>query len=450
MIDLFFSFLSLLEDGLWSYIGFPMIMILGIYLTFKFKFAQIRYFPAVVKTFFSFLTAPRGNDKGVHPLQAFFACFAGCVGIGNIVAICTAVQVGGPGALFWIWLTALVSMPLKYSEVYLGMRYRVSDGKGGYNGGPMYFLQKVFKNAWIPKLICVLLCIYGVEVYQFSVMNESISTNFGLHPILVTAVLLGLVIYASSGGVNRVGKISSLLVPLFIVCYLGMGAWVLIQNITLIPALISEVFASAFTGHAATGGFLGSTFLLAASQGIRRGCYTSDVGVGYASIIHTESSNTVAEKQASLTIFDIFADTFTVCTTSILLILTTGVWKEPIHESMLVQTALGQYFPYMNFFMPFFLFLLGYTTVIAYLCVGLKCADFLSPKRGRYIFYGVAAISLTLFSFAGTQQAMSVMSVTQALLLVINLSGIYLMRNEISFNIAEPQPQPSRVTQVVS
>lgn len=442
MLDTLFTFLGHVEDNLWSYLGFPMIMILGIYFSFKFKFAQIRHFPSVVKTFVSFLTAPRGDDRGVHPLQAFFACFAGCVGIGNIVAICTAVQVGGPGALFWIWLTAIVSMPLKYSEVYLGMRYRVSDGKGGYNGGPMYFLQKVFKNSWIPKLVSFLLCIYGIEVYQFSVMNESISTNFNLNPYLVTAVLLFLVIFASSGGVNRVGKISSWLVPLFIICYLAMGGWVLLANITLLPQVFKQVFISAFTGEAAMGAFVGSSIMLAASQGIRRGCYTSDVGVGYASIIHSESSVTVPERQASLAIFDIFADTFTVCTTSIMIILTTGVWKEPLHESMLVQTALGMYFPYMNFFMPFFLFLLGYTTVIAYFCVGLKCADFLSPKKGKYYFYAIATVSLTLFSFLGTTQAMSIMSITQALLLLINLTGIYFLRNEVSFKLTATTEHP--------
>ena len=416
---------------------FPLLMFLGAYLSFKSKFVQIRKFPLVLKTFLCFFKVRTvcEQERGVHPIKAFFACIGGCVGIGNIVAICTAVQIGGPGALLWIWITAVVGMILKYSEVYLGLRYRIVNPNGGYSGGPMYYLKKVFKSTWIPQAVCILLCIYGVEVYQFSVMTNSISMNFDVNPLIVTGALLLLVIYAVSGGVARVGEISGALIPAFILCYLGMGLWVLWQNLPLIPTLFLQVFSSAFTGHAATGAFVGSGLMLTLSQGIKRGCYTGDVGIGYASIIHSESSAKIPEKQASLAIFDIFLDTFTICTTSIFVILLTGVWKEPMHESLLVQTALSKYFPYMNFFMPFFLFLLGYSTIIAYFCVGLKCAEFLSPKNGKIIYYVYGVVALTIFSFVETSQALLIMSLTQVLLLFINLYGFWKLQNEISFNL---------------
>ena len=428
--------LGLIEEVLWSYFGVPLILLLGIYLTIKSRFFQIRRLPAVFKTFIGYLRFRTDKDqRGVHPLKAFFAAVGGCVGIGNIVGICTAVQLGGPGALFWIWVTALAGMIIKYSEVFLGMRHRIANGNGGYHGGPMYFLEKAFKNSWIPKLVCLLLCVYGVEVYQFSVISTSITANLGLNSYLVIAVLLLLVVFAGSGGVRRVGSISSKSLPIFVFIYVSMGAWVLFNHLDIIPSMIYQVFNSAFNGHAAVGGFAGAGIMAAMSHGIRRGCYSGDIGVGYASVIHSETSVQVAERQASLAIFDIFLDTFIVCTTSLFLILATGVWQEPMEAGMMVQTALSGYFPFMNYFMPLFLFMLGYNTINAYFCVGLKCADHLAPRWGRSLYYGYSIAALLLFSFMGTSEAQAVMAIAGVSLLILNGIGIFLLRHELSFNL---------------
>lgn len=439
MLTLISEQLEGLENFLWTFLGVPLVVFLGLYLSIKSNFIQIRHLPFVFKTFFGFLKFRGKESTGVHPLKAFFAAVGGCVGIGNIVAICTAIQFGGPGALFWIWMTALAGMILKYSEVYLGIRYRISNGDNGYNGGPMYFLQRAFKGQWIAYTVCILLCIYGVEVYQFSVISNSITTNWGWNPYLVIGLLLLLVIFAGSGGVRRVGSISSASLPIFVLVYVSMGLWVLAHNLSALPAVFKLIFTSAFTGHAAVGGFVGATLMSAISHGIRRGCYTGDIGVGYASVIHSETSVQVPEKQASLAIFDIFLDTFIVCTTSIMLILTTGIWQEPLEAGMLVQSVLGEYFPYMHFFMPLFLFMLGYNTINAYFCVGLKCAEYLSPRFGRSTYYLYAVGALILFSFMGTNQAQTVMALAGVCLLIINSCGIFLLRHEISFNIKSPE-----------
>lgn len=444
MLAEFTQQLDLIENFLWTYLGVPIVGFLGLYLTIKSNFFQIRHLPTVFKTFFGFFRVRNtGSERGVHPLKAFFAAVGGCVGIGNIVGICTAVQLGGPGALFWIWMTAIAGMIFKYSEVYLGVRYRVPNGRGGYNGGPMYFLTRVFKQRWIPQLVCLLLCIYGVEVYQFSVITTSITTNWGINSYIVIATLLALVIFAGSGGVRRVGNISSKSLPVFVFIYVGMGMWVLLNNLSVLPEVIKEIFISAFTGHAAVGGFAGAGIMTAMSHGIRRGCYTGDIGVGYASVIHSESSAQVPEKQAALAIFDIFLDTFIVCSTSLFLILATGIWQEPIEAGMLVQIALGQYFPYMHFFMPFFLFLLGYNTINAYFCVGIKCAEILAPSWGRLLYYGYAVTALLLFSFLGTGQAQTVMAIAGVSLLIINGCGIFMLRHEISFNLTSETEIPT-------
>lgn len=446
--------LDVIENLLWTFMGVPLVIFLGLYLSVKSQFFQIRHFPKVLKNFFSFFKVrSTGHEMGIHPLKAFFAAVGGCVGIGNIVAICTAVQIGGPGAIFWIWMTAIAGMIIKYSEVYLGIKHRVANENGGYDGGPMYFLKRAFKWGWVPTLVTVLLCIYGVEVYIFSVITTSVTTNWGFNSYAVIAILLGLVIFAGSGGVRRVGSISSKSLPIFVFIYVGMGMWVLLNNLPALPGVFREIFGSAFSGHAALGGFAGAGLITTMSNGIRRGCYTGDIGIGYASVIHSESSAQIPEQQASLAVFDIFLDTFIICTTSLFLILTTGIWHEPIEAGMLVQTALGQYFPYMNFFMPLFLFLLGYNTINAYFCVGLKCADHLSPRWGRPLYYVYAVVALLIFSFLGTSQAQGVMAIAGVSLLIINGIGIFLLRHEISFELKaeeEEEEEASAALQNVS
>ena len=180
----------------------------------------------------------------------------------------------------------------------------------------------------------------------------------------------------------------------------------------------------------------------AISQGARRGCYTGDIGVGYASVIHSESFVKIPEKQASLVIFDIFVDTFMICSTSVLIVLVTDLWHQPIDANLLVQTALAQYFPYMEWFMPLFLFLLGYSTINAYFCVGLKCAEYLSPKKGKAVYYAYAIVSLAAFALVDTVQAQSVMAIAGGLLLVFNCYGIFRLRKEISYNFNLTKRRP--------
>jgi len=441
MIDGLFSYLELFENFLWSYLGFPAIVGIGLYLTFRSGAVQIRKFPHVVRTFFSFLFSKENRSAGVHPLKVFFACIGGCVGIGNIVGVTTAVQLGGPGAVFWIWVTAAIGAIVKYAEVYLGMRHRVASEKGGYQGGPMYVLAKAFSGKWAVKLFCVLMCIYGVEIYQFSVMTSSVSENFGISKPVIAFAFLALVLFAEAGGVRRVGAISSIIIPVFIVGYLGVGLYVLAANIVAIPQVLADIFRYAFTPHAACGAFIGSSLMFSISQGIRRACYSCDIGVGYASIMHSESAEKNAAKQAQLTIFEVFLDTFVICTMSLVIVLTTGTWTSPIDSIYLVQHALSQYFPYMELFIPLLLFMLGYSTIITYFCAGMKTALFLFPKHGRKLYYAYAVCVLPLFSFIDTSQANTVMSLVLVTLLTLNLTAIFRLRHDLKFDFAPDEAE---------
>lgn len=432
---MFFEFLDEIADWIWTYPAILLILIVGLYFSFKTGFFQIRQFHNIVHNFAKLVGRKQENELGVHPVRAFFASVGGAIGMGNVVVITVAIQIGGPGALFWTWVTGLLGMMLKYAEVYLGMKTRIKNPHGSYDGGPMYYLQKAFKFKWIASLAAILLCIYGVEVYMFSQISDTIAQNWEINRYLVALILLGLVIYAGAGGVARVGKLCSAIVPFFVVVYVGMAVWVLLANAAAIPGVFATVFSSAFTGHAAVGGFTGATIMMAMGQGVARGCYSGDIGIGYASVIHAESSTTQAHKQACLAVFGIFLDTFIVCSASVILILVTGVWNLPIDSAQLVQTALAKYFPLMDIFMPLFLLLLAYSTVTAYLVVGTKCARFLSPKYGQQAYLLYAILAFALFSFVDPTHALTVMTLAGGLLLLFNTSGIFLLRKEINFHV---------------
>ncbi len=435
MVENLFFLLDSVNLTLWAYVGFPLILALGLYLSLSSRFVQLRKFPQTVKLFIEYTLHGHKTADGVHPIKAFFACVGGAIGIGNIIAVCTAIQIGGPGALFWIWIVAIFGMIIKYSEVYLGMIFRHHGADGKYEGGPMFFLQHAFHNKWIPLLVAFLLCIYGVEIYQFQIVSESISLNFDVNYLYCTLFFLVLVIYAGYGGVDRVGTICTALLPLFMGTFLFMGIWVFIMNLSEVPHAIGMVVSNAFTGSAPLGGFVGSSLFLAISQGIKSGCYAADVGVGYAAVIHSESSVEVPAKQSSLIFIDLFMDIFMVSSISVLIILTTGLWTSPLPASLLIQTALSQYFPYMDFFMPAFIFILGYSTVISYYCVGLKCAEYLSPNIGKPIFLAFSICFFLTFSFVDSIHALTVMSLIQLSLLVCNLVGTFLLRKNLSFEI---------------
>lgn len=434
----FFEFLEKSNEFIWGRIAFLMIVGLGSLLMLRSRFFPFRKGWGIFRVFLSFFRDKSTDAVGIHPLKAFFAAIGGCIGIGNIVGICTAVQIGGPGALFWTWIGGFCGMVIQYSEVFLGMRYRIKNGSGNYDGGPMYFLPVAYKGRWIAYLVSLLLCVYGVETFMFNVMTHSISSNWGVNPYIVAFVLLAATLVVALGGIKRVGEICSTLIPIFILIFLTMGFWVLASHFQALPSIFSEIFSAAFTPQAAKGGFAGSTVLLTISMGLSRGAYSGDIGVGYTSVIHSESSTVHHQRQASLAVVGIFLDTFVICTMSILVVLCTGVWSQGVDSSVMVQESLGRFFPYMHVFMPFFLFLLGFSTILAYFVVGVKCARFLSPKWGPKLYYAYAAVTLPLFAFVDTSKAFVVMSLSGAFLLIFNLFGIFLLRKEIVFGLDEP------------
>lgn len=430
------DFLKILEIFLWSYLGFFLIIFAGAYLSIKSKFVQVFGLSKALGHFFrSFNSQKNQGKRGISPIEVFFASLGGCIGVGNIVSIAVAIQIGGPGALVWVWVAAVLGMILKYAEIYLGIKFRVENTVGSYDGGPMFFLRYAFpKFPIIANIMAILMCIYGTDIYLFSIITESFVENFSLSPLLVISLLLLLILISVMGGVKRVGLINAWLIPIFIGFFLLMVTYILAINYQKIPSMILSIISSAFSGHAAVGGFVGSSVMLSISSGISSACYSGDVGIGYASIIHAETRVADKSNQASLAIVGIFFDTMIVCSAVILLVLVTNVWLDSnLKGSLIVQAALSKYFPYMDLFMSIFIFMLGYSTIIAYMCAGIKSAQFLAPKRGKAVFLCFSSLAFILFSFFEASIALRIMYICGGLLMLINITGIMALKNYINF-----------------
>ncbi|WP_348664237.1 amino acid carrier protein [Chlamydiifrater volucris] len=444
----FLAFLQSFDDFFWSYVAFAIIMTVGVCFSLKSKFSQITHFPELCREFFSAFKQRSSQDKkGVHPIKVFFASTGGNIGIGNVVGIVTAACIGGPGAMLWVWIAGILGSIVKYAEVYLGVKFRVLGKDGVFYGGPMYFLERAYRTPLIPIIVAVLLCIYGVEIYQFSVIADSVSHCWSVPRLITIASLLFAVIYAVLGGLQRIGKICSLVLPFFMVVYCFMGVSILVLEASKLPELLKAIFHSAFTGHAAIAGFAGSSLATTIHQGISRAAYSGDIGIGFDSVIQSESSADRPETQAKLSIVGMAVDNF-ICTISLLMVLASGSWLLGLENaSLTVEKTLSTYFPFVKVFLPLFLFVTGYTTITSYFLVGSKCAAFLYPKHGKKLYLAYGTIALPLFCFLSQNTALLVMSVSGALLLCFNLLGVFLLRQEVRFpgkvQLQETQLEPS-------
>lgn len=430
-----FTVLATVESFYWTYIGFTLVIAFGLYFTIKSNFYQLQVLARPIHTIRAVYKSSKGQ-KGISPFRVYFASVGGMVGLGNMVLIITAITIGGPGALFWLWIASLCGMLIKYAEIYLGMKFRIPDGHRGHHGGPMVYLGKAFKTPvlarFVPAIFCIFLAIYGVEIIQFVVITDVITDTFNLPRFFVLGVLLFLTLYGGFGGVRRLANIATALMPPFIILYVIACLSVIIVYGAHLPSVLLTVLKSAFTGHAAVGGFVGSTMLAALRLGTARAVYSGDLGIGYDSIIQSESKAKDPGTQACLSIFGVATDTL-ICTMSILVVLVTGLWQENIEACHGVALALSQIFPHTYTFMALLIFSAGYTTLIAYITVGEKAMRWLFPKWGRRLYFVFATTAFITFALLDQCHAITVMSLSGGLLMLTNLIGIWKLRHEVEF-----------------
>lgn len=417
----------------WDYIGVPLLIGFGLYLTLNtkgFQFQVLRHAIHQIKTFFQYV-GEKGHG-GIHPLKLYFASVGGSIGIGNIVMVTAGFAVGGPGVLIWLWLSTLIGMIVKYCEIFLGIKYRERKPDGYYNGGFMYVMRHAFQAPNLAKLSAVLMCIYGCEVYQFSVVAETIYRTYPIDKRLVVFSLLGLTIFCAIGGVRRLANICSVLMPIFLVVYIVLCFYIIGHSYAQLPALLLTVFKSAFTGHAALGGFMGSSFMMTMKEGVSRAVYAGDIGVGYDCMIQSETSVQDPRMQARFSMLSLFSNSF-ICTLSILVVLCSGMWCTDCAHNFLVTETLNLHFIYAKHFMAILLFLAGFTTLISVLTIGYKSATFISERWGKITYSLYVLPALVIFSFCDNTLPSIVMTFVSGLLMCINLISIVRLRKEIAF-----------------
>lgn len=440
MLERVFEVLDLVDAFYWRYIGVTFLLVVGLYISYKSGFYQVRVLRHLPSTVRSLMSYSKKDMPGVSPIRLYFASIGGMIGLGNIVVVMVALTVGGPGALFWLWVAAFVGMILKYAEIYLGMQYRVMNKEGGYDGGPMYTLPAAFGGRLGRVLACVaavLLCIYGVEIAQFTIIADTFAANLpGVNEEFIIIGLLAFVVYTGLGGVRRLAALCTFMMPLFIGLYVLMSLWVIGHYIGEIPGMLMVIVKSAFTGHAAVGGFAGSTLLIAAQQGAARAVYSGDIAIGFDSIIQSESKALNPVMQARLAIMSIITDA-SICTISIVTVYLTGLWQygDVYQSSEFVPLALGKFIPHSDKLIVLIVFLAGFTTIQAYFVVGVKSAKFLSPRFGRLIYFIFAIISFYFFAHFEQEEVILIMSLSGGGLILLNLSGIIKLRNKIRFDI---------------
>ena len=312
--------------------GPPMLILLmgtGIVLLFITGGVQFRHLGTALGEVLGKLRSRTAGAGSVTPFQAVATALASTVGVGNIAGVATAIMLGGPGALFWLWVSGLLGMGTKYAEIVIALHYRERDAAGVMRGGPMYTLRKRGLG-WLGVIFALLtsLAAFGIgNMVQANSVAESLNASFGLSPQvsgIILVVISGAVIL---GGIKRIAGFAEILVPFMAIVYLAGGLVLLLLNAGNIPEALGLVFEGAFSGTAATGGFAGAGIMMAMRYGVARGLFSNEAGLGSAPMVHATAETDHPVRQGLYGIFEVFVDTILICTTTGLAILVTGAWE---------------------------------------------------------------------------------------------------------------------------
>lgn len=354
--------------------GWPMIILLvgtGALLTIITGGAQFRYLGFALKEVLGKITQKSAGPGEVSPFQAVATALASTVGVGNIAGVATAISIGGPGALFWLWVSGVLGMCTKFAEIVIALHYRETDAAGQMRGGAMYILRNGLGMPWLGAIFAglVALAAFGIgNMVQSNSVAASLQASFGVDPNVTGIGLAILTAAVILGGIKRIGQFTEYLVPFMALFYLGGGLIILVRFASEIPAALSLVMTSAFSGAAATGGFAGSTIMLAMRYGIARGLFSNEAGLGSAPLVHAAAKTDHPVRQGLYGIFEVFVDTILVCTTSGMVIMVTGVWSSGATGAALAGEAFSTGLPgtWGNLVVTISLVLFAYSTVIGW------------------------------------------------------------------------------------
>ena len=366
----FFSIISAIDSFLW---GPPLIILLvgtGIYLTLRLKLLQVAKLPLAMKLI---LSAKNKGDGDISSFKALCLALSATVGTGNIVGVATAVEVGGPGAIFWMWVAAFFGMATKYAEGLLAIKYRSKDEIGQVAGGPMYYIElgmgKKYKPlAVIFAVFCILVAFFGIGTFaQVNAIVDSVSLTFGV-PVYITDIILTLLVAGITlGGLKSIARAASAIVPFMAVLYFVTCLGIILLHISDVPAAVALIIDSAFNGHAAVGGFAGSTIMMAMKNGIARGVFSNESGLGSAPIAAAAAKTHWPAEQGLISMTGTFIDTIIICSMTGLTLVLTGVWSGDLSGAAMTNTAFSMDYGFMGgIFLTVSLALFAFTTILGW------------------------------------------------------------------------------------
>ncbi|MDB8791071.1 sodium:alanine symporter family protein [Romboutsia sp. 1001216sp1] len=432
MFELFESF----TNWLWTY---PVLVILvggGIVMTFTLKFFQFTKLPFILKQTFGKMFAKTDGDGTISPFQAATSALASTIGASNIIGVPLAVATGGPGAIFWMWLIALFGCALKYSEIILGIKYRVKNEEGEYVGGPMYYIRDGLKLPWLGSLFAFFLMIEiapSIATQSASFVQSAETINIA--PIVSGILLVAFVGFVVYGGIKRIGKITEKLVPIMACLYIVMALIVIGLNFTEIPRAFMLIIESAFTPVAAFGGFAGSAVASTIKAGAARGAYSNEAGMGTSTIAHSAAITDHPARQGLWGVFEIIVATLIICTMSGFLVLTTDIWtkvgasKAAAMPAMAMQTVFGNSFG--GGMLTICMLLFVFSTMIVIIFYGEKQAEYLFGSKFAKVMRIVYLAFIMVGALVDLRSVIVLLDFTLAGVIVTNMIGVLLLRKEV-------------------
>lgn len=426
--------LNKLDSIIWGeYVLIPLLAIVGIYLTIGLRMMPWRYIGYAGRLLLAGRKPGMELKGDITPFQALMTALSATIGTGNIAGVATAIHFGGPGAIFWMWCIALFGMATKYAEAVLAVKYRETDELGNYIGGPMYYIKNGLGKrwAWLGTAFALfgMLAGFGLgNMVQSNTVADQFYTSFNI-PVwatgLIISILVGLVII---GGIKRIAEVAEKLVPVMAGLYFLCALAIIIINITQVPEVLALIVKSAFTGTAASGGFIGASVWMTIRWGVARGIFSNESGLGSAPIAHAAARTDDPVRQGMIAMLGTFIDTIIICSMTALVIILTGVWNTgengaPL-SSLAFSSSLGTFGRYT---ITFGLVVFAFTTMLGWSYYGEKCGEYLFGIRIIFPFRLIWVAAIIIGSIVKLEFVWLLADVLNGLMAIPNLIALLLL-----------------------
>lgn len=429
------DFLNSVSGVVWGPLMLALILGVGALLTLRTKFISLRKIPYA---FAQLVQGRRAVGQGsIAPFNALMLSLSATIGTGNIVGVATAIGLGGPGALFWMWCSALLGMATKYGEAVCAVNFREKSETGEFVGGPMYYIKNGLGPKWMP--LAIAFAVFGAiagfgigNTVQANSVADALQNSFGM-PRLATAVVLAiLVALVLLGGVRRIAEVAKHLVPFMAITYLAAGLLVIFLNLSALPEAVSLVLSSAFTPTAAQGGFAGAAIALAIQMGVARGVFSNEAGLGSAPMAHAAAATDNPVRQGTVAMLGTFIDTIIICSITGLAIVVTGVWSGDAKGAAMSQAAFSSSLPFGDKIVSLSLVIFAFTTILGWSYYGERCVEFLLGKGSIKPFRLLWVVAIFAGVFGSLKMVWIIADIMNGLMAIPNLIALIMLSGLIA------------------